>query len=283
MRTHVPETDVHRVRANGIDFGCLRWGDTGPLVLLVHGFPDTAHTWGVVGPRVAAAGFRVVAPFTRGIAPSSIPADGDYSSDTLGRDVLALIDALGEQKAIVVGHDFGASAVYSAGGLGADKIHKLVGVAIPHPAAIRPRLSLLWGARHFVTHRLPGAHGRFAKDDYAQIRTLYERWSPAFAWPDTEFEAARNAYSAPGSGEAAMAYYQFVSPTLPPGQRERIPVPSLVVGGLSDGVATTADFEASRRRFTGPIDVAMVPGGHFLHREHPEPFLGVLLPFLSAP
>jgi len=268
------------IDANGLSFHCLTWGDEGPLVLLVHGFPDTAHTWDLVGPRVAAEGFRVVAPFTRGIHPTSIPADGQYDTDTLGSDLLALVDALGEEQAILVGHDFGAAAVYAAGGLGPDKVRKLVTVAIPHLATIKPRLGTLWGARHFLTHRLPGAAKRFARNDYAQIRVLYERWSPGFDWPDEEFAAAKEAYRHPGSGEAAIAYYDFVTPKVSGGLRKKLPMPSLVIGGRTDGVATEADFEASRKRFTGPVDVVMVPGGHFLHREHPEPFLEVLLPFL---
>lgn len=282
MRTYVPDPDVRPIRVPGLELATLRWGVEGPLVVLVHGFPDTARTWDLVGPRLAKAGFRVVAPYTRGIAPSSIPVDGDYSSDTLGRDIIALIDALGEEQALVVGHDFGAAAAYSAAGLWPERVRKLVTVAIPHPASIRPRPSILWGARHFLVHRLPGAARRFAKDDFAQIRVLYERWSPAFTWPDSELEAARNSYSAPGCCEAALAYYQFVSPSVPPGHRKRIGVPTLIIGGRDDGVATEADFEASRSRFTGEIRVEMTPGGHFLHREYPEPFLELLLPFLEG-
>src|SRR5580698_9273016 len=101
------------VEANGLRFAYLEEG-SGPLVLLVHGFPDTPHTWDAVRPAVAALGYRVVTPFTRGYYPTAIPADGAYDSDTLGRDVLALIPALGETRAIAVGHDWGASAVYSA-------------------------------------------------------------------------------------------------------------------------------------------------------------------------
>ncbi|MCB9673362.1 MAG: alpha/beta hydrolase [Alphaproteobacteria bacterium] len=282
MRVHTPDPDVTRHAVNGVDLACLAWGDAGPLVVLVHGFPDTARTWDYVGPALASAGFRAVAPYTRGIAPSTLPADGDYASDTLGRDIIGLIDALGEERAHIVGHDFGASAAYSAAGLHPERLHSLTTVAIPHPASIVPTLGKLWGVRHFFTHRLPGAAARFARDDYAQIRVLYERWSPGFAWPDSELEAAKNAYSAPGCCAAALAYYAFVSPRVPDGQRKRIGVRSLVVGGTTDGVATAADFERSRARFTGDLRVEMLPGGHFLHREHPEPFVALLAEFLRG-
>src|SRR5580658_10060075 len=101
------------VEANGVRFAYFEEGK-GPLVLLLHGFPDTPHTWDAVRPAVAAAGYRAVTPFLRGYAPTSVPADGAYDAETLGRDVVALIDALGERRAVVVGHDWGAAAAYSA-------------------------------------------------------------------------------------------------------------------------------------------------------------------------
>ena len=81
---------------------------------------------------------------------------------------------------------------------------------------------------------------------------------------------------------AALAYYKALTPRLSPAFRKKISVPALILGGRTDGIAEEADFEASRRRFTGPVDVKMLPGGHFLHREHPEPFLEALLPFLKG-
>src|ERR1700691_3187241 len=96
------------VQANGLRFAYLEQG-RGPLVILVHGFPDTAHTWDRALPALAEAGCRAVAPFTRGYHQTEIPADGAYDSATLGKDVLALIDALaepdaaGKRTAVVVG------------------------------------------------------------------------------------------------------------------------------------------------------------------------------------
>jgi pimeloyl-ACP methyl ester carboxylesterase len=100
-----------RVAASGVELAYRSEGD-GPLVLLIHGFPDTPQTWDLVMPELAARGFRAVAPFLRGYHPSSIAGDGRYDVEMLGRDVRALIDALAgdAKRAIVVGHDFGALA-----------------------------------------------------------------------------------------------------------------------------------------------------------------------------
>jgi|GEM_PF-3747368 len=85
--------ELKYVQANGLRFAYFEEG-TGPLVLLLHGFPDTAHAWDQVRPALAAAGFRAVSPFTRGYAPTEVPRDEAFDADTLGRDALALIEAL---------------------------------------------------------------------------------------------------------------------------------------------------------------------------------------------
>lgn len=282
MRTHVPETGWFPVVANGLTFACLEWG-SGPLMLLVHGFPDTPHTWDELGPRFAALGYRVVAPFTRGYAPTEIPEGDAYSPADLGGDVVALIEALGAESAVVVGHDWGALAAYAAVHLAPERVDKLVTIAIPHPLTLKPDLKKVWGARHFVVLRLPGASKRWVASDKDGIRKMYERWSPGFEWPDSEFEAAANAYAAPGCAHAALGYYRCFSPSPPPFMKGRIDVDTLVVGGLTDGVATAVDFERSPRRFKeGRCEVKMLPGGHFLHREHPDPFFEAVKAFLGA-
>jgi len=103
---------IHFVDANGLNFAYLENG-SGPLVLMLHGFPDTAHSWDDLRPRIAAKGYRAVSPFMRGYHPSAIP-DRDTDQETLARDPLALIEALGARDAIIIGHDWGALAGYAA-------------------------------------------------------------------------------------------------------------------------------------------------------------------------
>src|SRR5262252_2808385 len=102
------------VRANDLDFGLLEAG-SGPLALCLHGFPDTAHTWEHLLPTLAGAGFRAVAPFMRGYAPTAVPADGAYDVGALAADAVALHEALGgDREAVLIGHDWGAEAAYAA-------------------------------------------------------------------------------------------------------------------------------------------------------------------------
>lgn len=273
MRDLTPET----ARINGLSLSYLSLGE-GPLVLLQHGFPDTPYTWDAVAPRLAAAGFRVVCPFGRGIFPSARPDTDAYTAQDIASDLVGFIGALGEEQAIVVGHDWGALAAWGAAHLAPARVRKLVCVAIPHPATLRPSLGGVWKARHFVSLRLPGAAARFRRDDFAAVRTLYERWSPGHDWPEDEFEAAKQAYREPGCLEAALGYYRCLGPWPWSGSVE---VETLVIGGETDGVARPVDFERSRERAPG-CRVALLPGGHFLHREHPEAFIEALLSFVRG-
>jgi pimeloyl-ACP methyl ester carboxylesterase len=257
------------VEANGIRFAYFEEGK-GPLVLMVHGFPDTAHTWDVVRPGIAAAGYRVVTPFTRGYAPTQIPPDGPFDSETLGSDLVALICALGESKAIVVGHDWGASGAYAAATLEPEKVEMLVTLAIPHPASLKPSVGLLWKARHFLSLNLPGAAKRMRANDFAYVDELVRRWSPAWNVPPGETDAVKAAFREPGCVEAAVAYYKHVGKP-PPSLRKKISVPTVAFAGLEDIVPPEA-FDAAASRYTASYRVVRMPGGHFLHREYPERF-----------
>jgi len=269
------------VTANNIRFGYLESG-AGPLVLLVHGFPDTAHSWDGVRPALADAGYRAVAVHSRGYAPSSIPGDGAYGSETLGRDLLELVVALGEQKAILVGHDWGASAAYSAAALDPSRVRKLVTVGIPHPASVRPSLRMLWTVRHFVRLQLPDAEAMVRRDDFAHVDELVRRWSPAWRVPPGETDAVKAAFREPGSLRAALGYYRALRHGLSPSLRRRIEVSTVAFAGEHDVVDPSA-YERARRRFLGPYEVVRMPGGHFMHREHPEHFTRELLRVLGPP
>jgi pimeloyl-ACP methyl ester carboxylesterase len=258
------------VEANGLRFAYLEAG-SGPLVLLLHGFPDTAHSWDLQRSLLAAAGYRAVSPFMRGYAPTAIPRK-DTTLLTLAEDVLALIGALGEEKALVVGHDWGAGAAYGAAILEPERISRLVAVAIPHIGAWPPSPRLFWRARHFIALKLPGAAARFARDDFAALPRLYRRWSPHWRPQPAEFAAARDCFSDPRSLDAALGYYRALPWLPPPFLQKRISVPTVALAGAEDRLAQPGDFQRAAQFFTGPYRVETLPGGHFLHREHPDRF-----------
>jgi pimeloyl-ACP methyl ester carboxylesterase len=258
------------VEAAGLRFAYLEEG-AGPLVLLLHGFPDTAHTWDRSMSALAAAGYRAVAPFMRGYAPTAIPAAPAYDSDTLGRDALALIAALagpGERSAILVGHDWGASAAYSAATLGPERIRLLVTLAIPHPRSILPTPAMLWKVRHFAALRRKRAAEHVRADDFAGVDELWRRWSPAWTQiPPEETAPVKECFRQPGALDAALGYYRALTVRVPPAQRRSVTVPAVAFAGLHDGIVTPAAYERARRCYQAAYHVVRVPGGHFMHRE----------------
>ncbi len=280
-----------RIVAGGLDFGLLTCGDEGKLVLMLHGFPDTADTWRVFMVRLAEEGFRVVAPYMRGYHPTAIPQDGDYSVAALGNDVLALLDGLGvKEPAIVVGHDWGASAVYYAANSAPDRFEKIVTLAIPHPRTIKPSPRFVWGARHFMAFQFKGsAIKRMRKDGVAYVDEIYRRWSPTWDFPPEETAAIKRSFSEPGVIEAALGYYwSFVRGALTAKGRaqqkvlgRRTSVPTLAFAGASDGALPPAAFEGNESAYTGTFEWHAVPNaGHFLHRESPDFVIEKTLEFL---
>jgi pimeloyl-ACP methyl ester carboxylesterase len=266
-----------RLNANGVAFAYLEQG-SGPLVLLLHGFPETPHTFDRSMTALADAGFRCVAPFMRGYAPTEVPTDGAYDIDTLGRDALGLIAALGAEPAIVIGHDWGASATYAAAALGPDRVRFAVAIGVPHAAAIPRTPRMAWRLRHFATLRRSGAPARVRAHDFAFVDELYRRWSPAWRdIPASETAQVKEAFAAPGSVEAACGYYRALTVRLPPSHKLAISVPTVAFAGGDDDLFGRATYDRARRHFAGRYDVITTPGGHFMHRERPDTFVPELV------
>jgi pimeloyl-ACP methyl ester carboxylesterase len=144
--------DESAVRHGEADLGDARLhyveaGD-GPLVLLVHGFPEFWYSWRHQILPLVDAGFHVVAPDTRGTNLSSRPSDIEaYREETLGGDLARLVEALGEQTAAVVGHDWGGWAAYWAAMLHPDRVERLAVLNVPHPVVFaRTRLRIYYQA-----------------------------------------------------------------------------------------------------------------------------------------
>ncbi len=266
------------IEANGLRFAYLEEGK-GPLVLALHGFPDTPHSWDDVRPQLAAKGYRVVTPWLRGYQPTAIP-DRDADLETLARDALALIGALGEEAAIVIGHDWGAATAYAAASLEPARVKQLVTIAIPHPATLKPTPSALWSARHFVAYKFPGAARRFAKDDFAALPAICKRWSPTWEPGADELAPVRAVFASPASLDAAFGYYRELRFRPQAFLKKRITVPTVVFAGLDDPLIKPALYHRAARMFDAGYQVEEMRGGHFMHREHPAEFAQKLLAHL---
>ena len=281
-----PAEHVRFIEANGLEFGYLTAGH-GPLVLLLHGFPDDAHTFEAILPELASEGFRAVAIFLRGYAPTDVPETGDYSIVARGWDVVELIDAFEEDCAIVVGHDWGASSAYAAASLEPWKIRKLVTVALPHARALKtfsPRQIVR--ARHGLVFQWAGAAKRARKDDFAYLERLYRRWSPGWEESREHFERVKPALALPGRLEAAISYYRaFFRDVFKRSSRRvsraRATVENLLVAGADDRAVVSTAFER-HCNFVDDCRLRWIEGaGHFPHLEDPREFTRLLMEFLG--
>lgn len=270
------------VSANGVDFALLECG-SGPLALCLHGFPDSAHTWRHLLPALADAGFRAVAPFQRGYAPTSVPADGLYQSSVLGVDANALHEALGgDGGAVVIGHDWGAPGAYAAANIAPERWRKVVGMAVPPgPAmalALAGNLGQLKRSWYFFFFQSPLADMVVPANDLAFIDLLWRDWSPGFDGT-SDAERAKDCMRDPANLAAALGYYRATLGAglrdprldeLQPSTSEVPSQPTLYLHGADDGCIGRDVAEAARAMHAG-LDVRIVEGaGHFLQLERPD-------------
>lgn len=284
-----------RIEANGVELAYLSAGE-GPLALLLHGFPDTNHTWRHLMPKLADAGYRVVAPAMRGYAPSAVPADGRYQTGALATDACALHEALGgDGDAVIVGHDWGAFATYGAAALEPDRWRRVVTMAVPPAAALGmafmdydqiKRSFYIW----FFQTAL--AEVAVPMDDLRFIDGLWADWSPGYDGHD-DAAAVKDALRDPANLAAAIGYYRAMfdpslhDPALERAQAagaEPTPQPTLYLHGADDGCLAAPDPDAVATCLPAAGSrVELVPGtGHFLHLEQPDVVDRLVLEFLAG-
>jgi pimeloyl-ACP methyl ester carboxylesterase len=274
-----------RVMANGIEFALLELG-SGPLALCLHGFPDSAHTWRHLLPELARAGFRAVAPFMRGYAPTALAVDGCYQLGALVADAVALHDVLGgDEQAVLIGNDWGAETSYGAAALAPERWRKLVTIAVP-PAALDAlifsdyeQLKRFFYVFFMKTTR---AEAVIAANDMAFLDRLWEDWSPGYDATE-DLRNAKRCLRAAGHLSAAIGYYRTDEPGLyenqPPDAYaaehaallRTAPQPTLYLHGDRDGCIDVALVADAQRHLAEDSRMEVIEGvGHFLHVERPR-------------
>jgi pimeloyl-ACP methyl ester carboxylesterase len=282
----MPGPWAHRdISANGVRLHAAELGE-GPLVLLLHGFPQFWWAWRGQLTGLAAAGFRVVAPDLRGYGASDKPPRG-YDLPTLSADVAALVRALGEQDAVVVGHDWGGLLAWTTAALHPRSVRRLVVLSMAHPRRLRAGITdadqrhALRPALGFQLPRLPERRLTRADDD--PVAELMRRWAGP-KWTSTaDFAEAvgryRSAARIPQAAYSAMEYYRWAgrSQLRPDGLRYArrmaapISAPTLQLHGEFDAYILPTTAEGSGRYVAGAYDWRVLPGlGHFLPEEAPD-------------
>ncbi|HEY5265955.1 MAG TPA: alpha/beta hydrolase [Acidimicrobiales bacterium] len=268
----------------------------GALALCLHGFPDSAHTFRHLAPHLAERGYRVAAPFMRGYAPSSISKSNNYQLITLASDALALHERLaGDERAIIIGHDWGASAVYVATNAEPTRWSRAVTMAVPPLMLVAEALSsydqlrLSWYMFYF---QQPNAEEAVTKDDFAFLRRLWLDWSPDYT-PDDDLDNVRASLNDREHLSAALGYYRAMfsgaalidSSQGPLAERAFAApsVPTLYLQGDSDGCIAPSEPAKVLEMLSAHSKCETVYGaGHFLHLEQPEAVHLAIDAFLDA-
>jgi pimeloyl-ACP methyl ester carboxylesterase len=259
------------VAANGLEFAYVAAGD-GPLALCLHGFPDSAHTWRHLLPALADAGFRAVAPWMRGYAPTEVPAGGDYTVAALATDASALHEALGgDADAVLIGHDWGAITAYGAAANAPDRWRRVVTMAVPPPPVASSAFfdyAQLKRSFYVYLFQTPLAEMVVGADDLTFIDNLWRDWSPAYDGSD-DLREVKAALRGPANLAAAIGYYRAM---FTGGVLGGVPTqPTLYLHGADDGAFLADRVAEAAAHLTADSRVEVLPSaGHFLHLEQPD-------------
>jgi pimeloyl-ACP methyl ester carboxylesterase len=270
----------------GVRLHCAEVGEEGaPLIVFVHGFPEFWYAWKDLLPAFA-DGWHAVAPDLRGFNLSSKPADvRDYRAPTLVADLDGLIRALGHERAVVVGHDWGGAVAWSLAIAKPERVSRLAILNAPHPVTFARELAhdpAQQAASAYMNWlRRPGAEDALAKDDFALFDKFFQGVSPA-PWFDAATRAAYHAaWGQPGAIAGGLAYYR-ASPLYPPtgddpGARRlaldpadfTVRMPTLVIWGERD-TALLPSLLDGLEAMVPDLRVARLPGcSHWLAHESP--------------
>ncbi|GLW08952.1 hydrolase [Microtetraspora sp. NBRC 13810] len=286
---------THRgVHAGGTRFHVAEAGE-GPLVLLLHGFPQFWWTWRHQLVSLPAAGYRAVAVDLRGYGASDKPPRG-YDLPTLAQDVAGLIRALGETGAIVVGHDWGGLLGWTMAALSPKTVHRLVPVAAPHPLRLRSAmfsdpLGQLRASGHTVGFQLPFIPEiRLTSREAARVGKLLDKWSGP-GWPEEQTARTyRDVFRIPSVAHCALEYYRWFarSQLRPDGlryarrMRAEIEAPTLQLHGALDSCVLPRTAQGSSRYVSASYRWRLLEhAGHFPHEERPEQFDAELISWLT--
>jgi pimeloyl-ACP methyl ester carboxylesterase len=273
-----------------LDIAYELYGPTdGPPVLLLHGWPDAPWTWNGVAGLLAERGYRTIAPFLRGFGPTRFrdPATARTAETTaMAQDAVALLNALGIDRVIVGGHDWGARIGYVLAALWPERIERLVAISVEYQTGITPGSELdyeqqraFWYQWFFASER-----GREALVDNRRglCRDLWKMWSPTWSFNETIFNATAESWNNPDWVEITLHYYRVRWGHAPGNpvcnefeakmkQHPTIIVPTVHLHGEIDGCVLSSSLKDQSASFSAGYRREVLAGaGHFIPRERPQ-------------
>jgi pimeloyl-ACP methyl ester carboxylesterase len=260
----------------------------GPLVVLLHGFPEFWYSWRRQLPALAAAGFHAVAPDMRGYNRSDRPREWrKYDTDRLADDVLGLIRHFGAERTLLVGHDWGAAVAYATAMRHPEAVTRLAILNVPHPermlAGFRTfkQLKKSWYMFFFQIPSLP--EWLLARDGFSFAKRSLRAGSAPGSFTDEDLERYVEAWSQPGALTGMINYYRAALRQSPRGALSRlrpIQAPTLVIWGERDQHLGAELAEPSRALVPNVRMEWVAEAGHFVQHDAAERVNELLIGFL---
>lgn len=286
------------IDVNGYAFQYLEQGE-GPLVMALHGFPDNPYTFRYQMEALADAGYRVVAPYKRGFTPGDTTVSPVQHSSLYTQDVLALIDAFGKERVILIGHDWGAGAAYGVAKVAPEKVKAIITIAIPLSprffTAFTTNLQQIKRSWYNYFFQQPTAKEAFEHDDYAMLDLFFRDWSPDWKEYKKHLKSVKETYKKEGSVQTAIDYYrqswgvyELKDEALKKLQKKisdqnPFQVPCLYFHGKNDGCIGVENADGMEQLFAATFEKHIIKeAGHFAHLEKPEVINKTILKFLKS-
>lgn len=236
------ELEHNYIETNGIRLHVVQAGPkNGPLVILLHGFPEFWYGWRHQIAYLAAAGYRVWAPDQRGYNLSDKPKGiAVYNLDQLANDVIGLIDAAGQEKALLVGHDWGAAVAWWLANRSPERLERMIILNVPHHAvmqrAAQRTLSQMRKSWYFLFFQLPWLpEAVVGRNNWQTMCKALQKSSRLGTFSETDLEQYRQAWAQPHTMTSMINWYRAIMRKPPqPLPTRRIKVPTLLIWGVKD-------------------------------------------------
>jgi pimeloyl-ACP methyl ester carboxylesterase len=297
----VASTERTLTVSDGIELNVIEAGE-GPLVVLCHGFPELAYSWRHQIPALAAAGYRVIAPDMRGYGSSSAPKEIEaYDILSLCGDMAGLLDAVGEQQAVFVGHDWGANVTWWMAAIHPERVRAVAGLSVPFvpraPAAPIPIMRAHLGEDFYIVwFQEPGVADEALARDVRRTLTTSRVWTAQWAeeegadttraeWlSEEELAVYVDAFTRTGF-TGGLNWYRNIDRNreLTAPYERKIEQPAMFLTGKLDPVQNFMPAEAMNGWVTDLRSQVVVPeAGHWVQQQAPEAVNTALLDFLAG-
>ncbi|WP_081482056.1 alpha/beta fold hydrolase [Mesorhizobium amorphae] len=260
-------------------FAYLSWGEEGaPIVFCLHGFPDTPHSFSDFATKLSSLGYRVIAPWLRGYAPSTL--DGPITTEQLVKDIKSLIDAISPNKKVfIVAHDWGAALTYLTLSQYPQLFLRAVTASVPHPTvffkSIVTKPSQFKKSWYILFFQLgPLADYFVSRNNFSLIEKLWRTWSPGYALSASQWNIIKECLSQ-SMPKPVMYYRAMFWPPLPALKQLRaankVHTPLLYVHGVEDGCINLESRRGQENYFMAAHQEVLLEGvGHFVALEAPD-------------